>query len=93
LTLHEAGELFDPPRSKKAMEQLTQRGGLDTAREKTQEGTTSRVVTTRAWLEEYVARSGGRARLREEREEWTVDPVLAQRGEPPVSQSEASFSE
>jgi hypothetical protein len=85
LTLAEAAQLFDPPKTKKALEQLTQRGGLDIAREKTQEGTTSRVVTTRAWLEEYVARSGGRARLREEREEWTVGPVLAQRGEQPVS--------
>jgi hypothetical protein len=84
LSLAEAGDLFDPPRSKKAVEQLVHRGSLDFARELGEEGQRARrVVTTRAWLESYVEASGGKARLREEREEWETVRALAQvRAEP-----------
>jgi hypothetical protein len=69
VSLADAGDLFDPPRSKKAVEQLVHRGSLDFAREPGEEGQRARrVVTTRAWLEAYVEASAGKARLREEYE-------------------------
>ncbi len=64
LSLREAAELFDPPSSKKALEGLIDRGKLRYAKEGTGSGRASRRITTRAWLEEYVAQAGGRARLK-----------------------------
>jgi hypothetical protein len=55
LTLREAAELLD--RSPKAVEQLVNRGVLRVARERDEEtGRTRRVWTSRAALEEYIAR-------------------------------------
>lgn len=65
LTLVEAGRLFVPPISKKAVEQLVQRGALRTEKDvDPTSGKTTLRWTTRAWLEEYASRSGGRRRLR-----------------------------
>ena len=66
LTLVEAGRLFVPPISKKAVEQLVQRGALHTEKDiDPATGKTTLRWTTRAWLEEYVGRSDGRRRLRD----------------------------
>jgi hypothetical protein len=84
ISLKEASERFDPPRTKKAVEQMLQRGSLDFAREKDEEsGRTRRVVTTEAWLEEYVRGSGGKARLREAGapRDWVLHEPLFQRAD------------
>jgi hypothetical protein len=87
ITLKEAGERFDPPRSKKALEQMLQRGSLDFAREKNEQtGRTRRVVTTESWLEDYVENSGGKARLQDKAIAGAVVGTLYDRLPPsPVS--------
>jgi hypothetical protein len=79
IPLREAARIFDPPKTKKALEQLIQRDALDFAREKTPEGTTSRVVTTKAWVEAYAARARGNTRLRGEVEPVRIVSVLEER--------------
>ncbi len=88
ISLREAAQLFDPPTSKKALESLMQRGRLRVWREPPspeRPDRSSRVVTTRAALEEYARSPSARRRLRAEGEaaapatgHWgrpTIDPM------------------
>ena len=60
LTLLEAGRLFDPPLTKKAVERLVQRRVLRAEKD----DRTGRRWTTRAWLEDYAQSTRRPRRLR-----------------------------
>jgi hypothetical protein len=62
LTLEEAGQLLDPPRSKKAMEQGRHRRSFPVA----VDAENGRVYTTREWLREYASTARSRVHVRDE---------------------------
>jgi hypothetical protein len=74
LTLAQAAALFDPPKTRKAVEQLVQRGNLRAEKDDPDPttGRARRRWTTRAWLEEYAESTGGKTTVRPSDEQALV---------------------
>ena len=86
IPLDEAGKLFDPQKSRGAVEQMVHRWfkskgkeGLQAVREKDEKGRTRHVWTTREWMRDYArnARKRGKLRVRDERDLLLAEPRWA----------------